>query len=67
MNVKIALVALLVILAATTISAAITAALNEAPSIKSVKTNFDEKISAHLTLCNYTEPQGDDKGGGWPK
>lgn len=66
MNVKIALLALLVILAATTLFATITAAFNEAPSITSIRTNADEEISDYLTLCNYTQPEGKDKGGGWP-
>ena len=67
MNVKIALLALLVILAATTMFVTIVAVFNEAPSIKSAETNLDEKISDCLTLCNYTRPQGKPKGGGWPQ
>lgn len=66
MNVKIALLALLVILAATTVFATFAVVFNEAPLIKSTETNVDQKISDCLTLCNYTQPQGKDKGGGWP-
>ena len=61
MNVKIALLALLVILAATTIFAATAAAFNEAPSTASIKTNLDEENS------NYVPLAGDPRGGGWPQ
>lgn len=61
MNVKIALLALLVILAATTIVATITAAFNEAPSTASIKTNLEEENS------NYVSLVGDSRGGGWPQ
>jgi hypothetical protein len=61
MNVKSALLTLLVILAATTIFAATAAAFNEAPSITSIKTNLNEENS------NYVSLVGDPKGGGWPQ
>jgi len=57
MNVKIALLTLLVILAATTIFAATAAAFKEAPSITSIKTNLDEENS------NYVSLVGDPRGG----
>lgn len=66
MTVKIALLALVVILAATTIVASVATVFNEAPLISNVEPNLDGKVSDHLTLCNYTEPQGKDKDGGWP-
>ena len=61
MNVKIALLALLVILAATTIFAATAAAFNEAPSTASIKTNLNEENS------NYVSLVGDSRGGDWPQ
>lgn len=67
MNVKITLLALLVVLAATTIFATITATFNEAPSITSIKTDLDEEISDYLALCNYTQPEGDPRDGDWPQ
>ena len=66
MNVKIALLTLLVILAATTIFAATAAAFNEAPSTTNIKTNVDEENSDYLTLFNEVQPVGKDRGGGWP-
>jgi hypothetical protein len=61
MNVKIALLTLLVILAATTIFAATAAAFNEAPAITSIKTNLNEENS------NYVSLVGDPRGGDWPQ
>lgn len=61
MNVKIALLILLVMLAATTIVATITAAFYEAPSTTSIKTNFDEENSNHVSLV------GDPRDGDWPQ
>jgi|CryGeyStandDraft_6_1057127.scaffolds.fasta_scaffold128264_2 hypothetical protein len=66
MNVKIALLTLLVILAATAIFAATAAAFNEAPSTTSIYTNLDEENSDYLTLSSEVQPVGKDRGGGWP-
>jgi len=60
MNVKIALLTLLVILVATAIFAATAAAFNEAPSTTSIYTNFDEENS------NYVPLAGDPRDGDWP-
>lgn len=67
MNVKIALLTLLVILAATTIFPATAAAFNEAPAITSIKTNVDEETSDYIALSGEVQPEGKDKGGGWPQ
>lgn len=66
MNVKIALLTLLVVLAATTIVATTFAAFNEAPSITSIETDFDEETFDYLTLSGEVQPLGDPVGGGWP-
>jgi hypothetical protein len=67
MNVKIALLTLLVILAATTIFAATAASFNEAPAITSIKTNVDEETSDYIALSGEVQPAGDPVGGGWPQ
>lgn len=67
MNVKIALLALLVILAVVTMVATTVAAFNEAPSINIIETDFDEEICDCLTLFGEVQPEaGDPVGGGWP-
>jgi hypothetical protein len=66
MNVKIALLTLLVILVATTIFAATVAAFNEAPTITSIKISVDEETSGYIALSGEVQPVGKDKGGGWP-
>jgi hypothetical protein len=63
--VKIALLALLVILAAATMVATIVVAFNEAPLMKSIKTNSNEE-NGYIPLFGEVQPQGDDKPGGWP-
>lgn len=67
MNVKIALLTLLVILAAATILATTATAFNEAPSITNIKTDLDEETADYLTLSSEVQPQGDPRGGGWPE
>ena len=66
MNVKIALLTLLVILAATTIAATTVGAFNEAPSTTSIETDFNEKTFGYITLDGEVQPEGDPRGGGWP-
>lgn len=65
MNVKIALLTLLVILAAATMVATTVATFNEAPSTTGIKTDFDEE-SFYLTLSGEVQPEGDPVGGDWP-
>jgi hypothetical protein len=67
MNVKITLLTLLVILAATTmVATTVAAAFNEALSTTSIETVFDEETFGYLTLSGEVEPEGDPRGGGWP-
>ena len=66
MNVKIALLALLVALAATTMVATTVAAFNEASSTTSIGTDFNQENVGYTTLDGEVQPEGDPIGGGWP-
>jgi hypothetical protein len=62
---KIAFLTLLVILAMATIVITTTVALNQTPSIESIKTNIGEESSNYITLSSEVQLQGFDKPGGW--
>jgi hypothetical protein len=66
MNVKIALLAILVILTTATIVITTNVALNEVPSVRSIETNIGEESSHYVTFSGEVQPQGDPREGGWP-
>lgn len=63
---KIALSALLIILAGTMVVATVATTIIKTPSIISIETNLDDGSSAYQTLLDCLQLYGDPKGGGWP-
>lgn len=63
---KIALSALLIILAGTMVVATVATTINNASSKTSIETNLDGGSSALQTVLDYLQLFGDPIGGGWP-
>ena len=63
---KIALSALLIILAGTMVVVTVATTINKTSSKTTIETNLDDGSSAYQTLLNYLQLFGDPIGGGWP-
>jgi len=67
MNMKMALAAILVILAAATVFSIAVVAFNEAVFVRrSTDVNVDENFSSRTTFSDRVQLLGEDRGGGWP-